>query len=283
MKTLLEVRVLEKWAAQQYGSTLGTPISNPGQTPFVRKIVLEAGDPRLADLKERLDKDHDKPAVLIQRQYDATELLQADLFHLIITECFNLDVCGEDYGTQYDDSSACSICGKGRIQISPLRLDLSLAPSGIDIARTIALNEVVVSERFVELIEGHHFTGCRVQAIEHVGKKKSKGRWYQLIVTGSVGPSVAPTRYGISYFDDDVSGAYTCREHLLSGLHILSEIYLKRAVRETYDLALTDNRIGRRSGVLMPTPLMVASRRCYELITKNHVTGCRFEIARLVE
>jgi hypothetical protein len=283
MKTFVEIRLLEKWANQQYGSSLGQPISIDGERPFVRRVVLEATDPRLADLKARLERDEQKPAVLVQREYTPMELASAELFQLIITDGFADDCCGEDWGTEYDDSNACPICGAGRTQLSPLKLDLSLAPVGLDIVRTIALNECVVSERLVEVMQRCGITGYQVQPVEHEGIDEPKGRWFQLIVTGKVGHTVEPTHFGISYFDEDTQGTYVCQEHMLSGLHILSEAFIKRQNIENVDMALTSNRTGIRSGVLMPTPLILVSPRFYQLVGENNILGCKVEIARIVD
>ena len=219
MKTLIDIRVLEDWANREFGSSLGQVLTDDGEHAFVRRIILEIGDPRLADLKARLERDHKKPAVLVNREYTNLELSDADLLQLIITAQFHQDACGEDFGTEYDDSGACSICGSGRVQSSPLRLDLSLAPSGVEIARTIALNEVIISQRFVDLMLRHRITGFHVREVEHTGNRKPNGHWYQLFVSGTAGQTVEPTHFGMNYFEDDIHGAYRCSTHLLSGLH----------------------------------------------------------------
>lgn len=281
MTTFVEIRVPEKWATQVYGSSLGQSLLVNGE-PFVRRIVLESTDPRLAELKVRLKRDHKKPAVLIERVYMPQEVASAQLFQLFITNGLQ-DVCGEDFGTQYDDKNACPRCGAGRIQRSPLKLDLSLIPEGLDIANSIALNEWVVSQRLVELMEALGITGYCVQQVEHIGKSKPKMQWHQLIVTGSAGRTIAPTHFGINYFEEDTDGDYICAEHMLSGLHIVSEVFVSRKTLDNVDIALTANRVGRRSGVLMPAPMILISPRLHQLVTQHMIQACKVEIAHIVE
>ena len=281
MKTLIEIRANEDWTNREYGSSLGEPLL-VGGTPFVRKIVLDVGDPRLADLKARLERDHKRPAVSVSREYTVLELSNAELFQFFITDGLS-DSCGEDFGTEYDDSRACPTCGAGRVQCSPLRLDLSLMPVGLDIARTIALNEWIVSQRLVDLMQRHSLTGYYLQQVEHKGKKQPKEHWYQLIVTGKVGQTVIPTHFGLNYFEEDTERLYMCPQHLHSGLHVLSEVFVSRQNVENVDLALTSNRIGRRNGALRPCPMILASPRFYQLFTQNKIQSCRVEIAHIID
>ena len=206
MKTFVEIRVLEKWANQEFGPSLGEPLSDPGQPAYVRRIVLEVGNPRLDDLRARLKRDNDHPAVGVEREYTDAELSSAELFQLIVTDCFHPDACGEDFGTEYDDSNACPKCGAGRIQRSPLKLDLSLAKRGADIVRTIAMGELIISQRFADLLRQYGITGYRTSEVQHVGKREPKGRWHQLIVTGKAGHTVDPTHFGINFFEEDSEG-----------------------------------------------------------------------------
>jgi hypothetical protein len=283
MKTVIEVRLSEKWANDELGASVGEPMGERNQPPYARRVVLEVGDPLLDDLKARLSRTNYRPAVLVDREYTASELSTAELFQLVINEYFHRDACGEDYGTEYDDSSACPRCGAGRLQLSPLRLDLSLVRKGVDVVRTIAIDELVVSQRFLDLLGENHVTGYFANEVEHVGKAKAKGRWYQLSVTGRVGETVNPTRFGIGYFEDDSLGSYVCPEHKLSGLHLISEAFVRRQTLENVDIALTDNRVGMRSGVVMPTPIIVVTPRFVQFVTANGIRGVKLEIVHIVD
>jgi hypothetical protein len=214
--------------------------------------------------------------------YTAQELANAELFHLMIIGEL-IDACGEDFGTEYDDRNACPVCGAGRLQRSNLRFDLSSLPATLDLGRTLALDEWLISRRLADVMRRQAITGYQVKEIEHKGKRPPKGMWYQLIVTGSAGHTVDPTHFGIDYFTDDLEGKHTCPAHFLSGLHVLSEVYVNRKNLENVDLALTTNRIGIRSGGFMPTPLIMSSPRFYQLITQNKIQGCKMEIARIVD
>jgi hypothetical protein len=283
MKTFIDIRVSEKWALREYGQSLGEPLGDPGRPAYVRRIVLEAGDPRLADLRRRLERDNKKPAILIDREYTAGELCRAELFQLIITDCFHPEVSGEDFGTVYQDEDACPKCGAGRLQRSPLRLDLALAGKEVDIVRTIALNEVIVSQRLAEVLWQNAITGCELREVEHVGQRKPSARWYQLNVTANAGQTIAPTLFGIDFFRQDADGAYSCPTHQLSGLHVLSEVYVSRRNAQGTDIAATSNRVGLRSGVLSPVPILLVSPRFRKICADNWIAGCKVEIAHLMD
>ena len=69
-----------------------------------------------------------------KRIYSKDEFRQAQCFQ-ITPHIYRL--CGENYGTAYDDSSACPICGSGARQLSPLKLSKSKMPR-TDLAMTFA-------------------------------------------------------------------------------------------------------------------------------------------------
>lgn len=283
MKTVIEIRLSEKWASDEIGDSLGERMGEPNQPSYVRRVVLEVGDPRLDELKNCLARTNYHPAVLLDREYTVSELSSAELFHFITTECFHHDACGEDYGTIYNDSNACPKCGAGRVQLSPLRLDLSLVRERVDVVRTIAIDELIVSQRFLDLLGKSHLTGYSATEVEHVGKRKPKSRWYQLTVTGCAGETVNPTHFGINYFEEDSSGRYACPEHKLSGLHLLSEAFVSRKTLERVDIALTANRIGMRSGVVMPAPIVLVSPRFFRFMITNEIRGCKLEVGHIVD
>lgn len=304
MKEILDFRVSEEWAQREFGNSLGDPLylfSGTGDDeelnrrfpPFTRRIVLDSRDPRLGELKDRLLKAEARSpeaydyAILMTRKYTRRELAQAERLQLLITKMF--EPCGEDKGTIYDDSHACRKCGFGRVQRSPLRLNLRKVPKRVDIAMTIARSEWIVSERLADIVTRRRvagedvLNGFRLQPVEHRGRQLPDQQWYQLIVTGSAGPTVPPTRFGKDYLHDDLHGEYSCLAHRLAGLNLLSEVYLDRGSVESTDLAVTTDRFGVRRGVLMPIPALIISPRFYRLLQVNQIRGFRIEVAHVLE
>ena len=74
--------------------------------------------------------------------------------------------------------------------VMPLRLDLSSAPAGTDIGRTIAMHDRVASERFADMARAESLTGFSLDVVEHVGKRPAAQKWYQLKIVGRAGKHV---------------------------------------------------------------------------------------------
>jgi hypothetical protein len=73
---------------------------------------------------------------------------------------------GEDYGTAYDRSEVCPVCGAGERQASDLLLDLRKAPKSADIAATLR-HEWLVSQRLAEILIDSGITGFELQRVHH--------------------------------------------------------------------------------------------------------------------
>lgn len=305
MKECFDIRADEDWAEREFGDQIGTPMSFVRATgnaaideelrrrfpPTTRRIRINNTDPMWPVVRDRildshLRGEHPYSTILVTRKYSAKELSDSDRFQLILTRMF--EPCGVDKGTVYDDSAACPKCGFGRVQRSPLRLNLRKVPKGVELAFTIARSEWIVSQRLAELMTRQsvasqdRLTGFRLEPVEHRGARPPEQKWYQLIVTGSAGHTVPPTRFGIDYLRGDPEGRFVCSEHNLSGLNLASEVYLDRRSVEDVDLAITTDREGMFGGVLMPTPVLVASPRFYRMLRTNGIQGYRVEVAHLV-
>src|SRR5260370_23441011 len=174
MKEFVDFRLSEEWASRHLDESWGqhmvigedslAEISSyeiPASL-MTRQIVLETRDPRLAILKEKILRFPPCPMTgMNTRQYADSELSEATLLNLMITTF--VDACGEDFGTLYDESEACPMCGFGRRQISLLKLDLGLMPNEGGFATTIARGEeLVVSESVAQIVRKAMITGCRL-------------------------------------------------------------------------------------------------------------------------
>lgn len=111
---------------------------------------------------------------------------------------------------------------------------------------------------------------------------KELPRWYQLIVTSSAGRTVPPTRFGDGPFDDDPQGENRCPLGHVSGLNLLSEVSVSRSAWDGCDIAITDNLVGCRRGVLVPRPILLASPKFFRLLLANRIKKFRYEVAYLV-
>lgn len=149
MRELIEFRIPERSAQAVLAPSDGTTLGES-----VRKIALEPTDGRLVAIREADEKRRAEGGAFftsweVRRSYSGTELDAAAAFRLIVPTVF--EPAGEECGTVYDETSACSICGAGSTQVGELRLDVSRIPRRCDLARSIA-DELVVSQRAAEAL-----------------------------------------------------------------------------------------------------------------------------------
>lgn len=288
MKEFVDIRVSEEWAETHLGQSWGEPMALRHSSVKVhpslmtRRIVIETSDPKFGVLKDKMSEVPPGPmSALHFREYHASELAGARFLQLIITTF--VDACGEDYGTVYDDSAACSRCGFGRKQVSPLRLDLGKIPETDGFATTIARGEeLLVSESLAQVIHKGGVAGCRLDQLEHVGQRSQQGRWYQLVITTEAGETASQTRFAKDFLHEDTAQEFVCPRHQLSGLNLVSEVFLREVSIEPADILKTTNRYGNRAGWLQPSPILLISQRFYRLLKEHSIRGYRAEVARLV-
>ncbi len=295
MKEFVDVRLSEEWAQAHLDQTWGQPMPlGPQGSPsalfaqkvplslMTRQLVIETSDPKIAVLKEKMFTFPPGAMTAMDfRKYQASELSDASLLHLIITEF--IDACGEDYDTVYDESGACARCGFGRKQMSPLRLDLGKTPKDADFATTIARGEeLLISESVAKIIREGSITGCGLDPVEDARRPSEQGRWYQLVITAKAGETVPPTRFAKDFFREDISHEFVCPQHRLSGLNLVSEVFLSQRSMETADILKTTNRYGNRAGWVQPSAIVLINQRFYRLLKAHSLQGYKVEVAHLL-
>lgn len=203
---------------------------------------------------------------------------------------------GEECGTLYDETAACEICGANRKQISPLILKKGSIPKK-DIARTIS-GEVVVSERFAEVIKQRNLKGIELEPVLF-GKEVSN--YYQLIASSPELKLTDKTIAGGDIFDlgPDVSDeyefivsgghkvkfeneVYRCPKGHIIGLNLLSEPYVTDSpLIKEFDFFASKQKIGVKRGLLRPEPVYFCSQAFRKMIEEEKLTGFEFEIANI--
>lgn len=304
MKEWIELRISDPAVLRRLPAQLGRDLDSakaremwkridPAYPGGVRRIDAPRGSPELdlafGILREVFGDPYPHYSAWIHRRYTAKELLGAELLRLIVTRAFEPE--GESCGTAYDYSTACPRCGAGRTQTSDLHLQLGRLSSGwpgipraqqCQIARTIA-EEMIVSSRLAALMTEQCVTGVELRPVRGCGDTgKMTPLWKQLTVTGSAGRTVPPTEFGINPFKPDNTGQYRCPLGHVSGLCVLSEVYVRREIWDGSDVASTEDMTGRRAGVLVPSPMVLISQRLYRLLLEHKVKGFEAEVAHLV-
>jgi hypothetical protein len=282
MTESFEFRVVEEFADRLLRPDEGKKLG-PGD---IRLVRIDSNDPRLpkiGDLQQRLRREQDRSFFHgwdIIRTYRKQELDAAVLFHLKVTSVF--EPAGEERGTGYDESKACSRCGAGAKQTTPLFLDVKRIPKGKDIGSTIA-GEIVVSRRTAELFVRHGITGAELLPIRSNPSSSAESQdWFQLSVARAHAEIIAPTRVGINPFNDDEKAECRCSLGDLIGLNLLSEVSIKSDSRGDADIICSRQFIGVRRGLLRPERVILVSPKVRRLIESEKLKGVKFEIAHLV-
>lgn len=312
MKEWIEVRVFHDEFIRRLPPDLGVNLDSVDEIASVRKyapeyegvrrIFMDRGDPRWSEflgILASMDAEGITPnpwngyTASFVRRYTEKELSEAELLLLLITKVF--EPVGESCGTVYGESTACPLCGAGRTQVNDLHLQLKGVYQGwpsipkakhTGIAKTIA-DEMIVSHIASDLMQEEGISGAELRPVRGCGEKaKVTPLWKQLMVTGKAGRTTPPTAIGLKPFRQthiDTDGRnYRCPRGHVSGLNVLSEVYLKREEWDGSDIAATEDMFGVRIGVLVPAPLLLITPRFYRLLKENNVKGFKVEVAHLV-
>lgn len=276
MKEIFDFRLFEERAAQVLADDIGTRLSS-----LTRKVVTSPGDEFFAAVERAHLELLDSGSSLIagwnvHRRYSDSELHAAQLLRIQPTKSFG--PTGEECGTTYDESMACSACGVGRRQTTGLRLRSRRIPKG-DLADTMA-RETIASDRVVELCERNDIAGVRFADVFECGSDSTTIRgWRQIHVVSQPVDVTSPSRWGTTPFDDH--GSAPCPVGHLRGLNLLSEAHIAASSWSGHDVVVSRQYEGRSAGVLRPTPIVLISQRAYRLLRAADVTGWYAEVAHL--
>jgi hypothetical protein len=277
-----EVRIVEDFAHRLFAGNEGKKLSSG----LVRRVILASTDPRLPEVG-RLQREFRQTTKRfffygwqIHRKYTVAELESAPLFKLFVTAVF--EPAGEECGTTYDESTACTQCGAGATQLPPLMLDTRKIPKGRDIAATIA-GEVVVARRLADRFEREGITGLVFGPVLSAGRIMVECYdWVQLSVLSTRAEIVSPTRIGIEPFDEDVNGECRCSRGDLAGLNLLSEVSISSGTRGDADVVSTKQFVGCRRGLLRPSRVVLISPKVRSVLVSSKAKGWRADVAHVV-
>lgn len=279
MRETVEFRVVERFAPLLFSEKEGKRLGDS-----IRQVEMSTDDPRIrsvAELQHELSAKYNTPFFFgwkIRREYTAAELAAADVLQLRPTTYF--EPAGEECGTQYDELSACTQCGSGATQLTPLVLDVKRIPKGRDFAETIG-REVVVSRRACVLFRNASITGAALVPVR-TRRGDISDEWYQLMPRDASAIIVPPTVVGIDPVDADHAGRERCPNGDLLGLNLLSEVSIRADSRGMSDVVASRQFIGVRRGLLRPERVIMVSPKVWRLAVDNRLKGCEFEVVHLV-
>ncbi len=278
MKEILSIRINYEFAHHLFAANEGKDLGTS-----VKLIEISRNDPRYNEIpaiSKKVELKHNRSFFYgweIKRQYSKKELDSAPLLHCKIKPVF--EPAGEECGTVYDDTVACSICGAGGKQISPLKLSKGSIPKK-DVARTIA-GEIVVSHRFIDVAKKRGLKGLECEEIIF---KKGDSNYFQLKSMTELELS-SETIVGINPFDLSTSSGkeiYKCLNGDTIGLNLLSEPHVEKSdFIGQQDFLASKQTIGVRRGLLRPEPIYFCSQAFRNMVLDEKLTGFKFEIAHV--
>ena len=274
MKETLELRINYDYAHLLFKADEGQNIGTS-----VKVVELSKEDSRYRQvpiIAEEVRKKYNGKFFFgwkIGRKYSRRELDTAILLHLKIKTIF--EPTGEECGTLYDETAACTICGANRKQVSPLIFEKGTMPKK-DIAKTIG-GEVVVSEKFVNAVKRRNLKGLQFGAV-------NVEKYYQL--TANTDIELSPnTIVGINPFDLSTSNEgeiYKCPKGDTIGLNLLSEPYVLNSQSiGKYDFYASRQKVGVRRGLLRPEPIYFCSPAFRKMVEEEKLSGFEFEITNI--
>ena len=182
-------------------------------------------------------------------------LRRLQLFRARIVPTF--EPAGEECGTNYDEATACPVCGSGSTQLGPLVVDVGRIPKRVDFARTIA-GEQIVSERVATAFKKFGVSGLAfVPVTPHKAGTRAATTWHQMLPTYRAARIAPLTRTGNDPFDEDPSGEGRCSRGDLIGLNLLSEVSVDASSIGDQDVFATQQFVGVRRGLLCPERVLL--------------------------
>jgi hypothetical protein len=277
MKELLELRVNVEYADLLFGKEEGKKVGTS-----VKVVLLDKDDPRyarLSEISEYVAREYSDWFFLgwqIRRIYSKKELDSAGLLHLQILRSF--EPSGEQCGTQFDETTACKICGSNRRQVGILHLLEKSIPK-LDISRTIG-GEVVVSSKLASMFESQGLSGAAFLPIQ---TEKGISTYKQLRILSEVSLSerlVAGVN-PIDLSDHSDAEVYKCPLGHTIGLNLLSEPWVsKMEGLNVDDLLMSKQKIGVHRGLLRPAPIYFCSQAFRKMAVDGNLKGIGFEVVR---
>ena len=277
MRETLELRVHLDEAGGLFADNEGVALG----LGSLRKVMIDAGDPRLSAIQARqIEMRRDGKFLYLywhyHRRYSKRELAEAPLLTLSVG--WSSEVSGDRAGTVYTSAHACPVCGAGVTKLSPLRVHLGKLPRIKDIVRGHT-GEFVVSNHFVEACIGAGAKGVEFIPVEFRRVPKGKApAWYEMRSTADPISMLGGTRFAHAALPDPERDAQDrCPMGDTMAHSRISEIRVAVGALPDADLFETREYLGTSQ----PYREMLMSGRLYRALLAAGVHGLGVEIARL--
>jgi hypothetical protein len=223
----------------------------------------------------------------LEHEYSDDELCESRLLCLTVDRA-EIDVTGPKYGARYELCDACSRCGTGAVQTSPLFLPTAVAPKKGMICEA-GMGEFIVAERLATAMGATGAAGLELrQVLSHPDGKPLS--WFQLIV-GPQLPEMSAKTTGIIRSEKLPPCPKCHRDGHYHAANVPAEIVYDEEnlnLESLPDAARTWECFGR--SVRHPTdlaqswfapPLILVSPKLFDVFRRMKVREARFEPVRI--
>jgi hypothetical protein len=304
MRETYEIRLFT-----QYAPLIARETTIPREVPSVATILRgTVDDPqfkRVGELNEHLRKSKQGMAFAgwdIQRTYSKDELARARSFLLDVR--FR-HLAAEEYGTKYEEFEQCQHdvdsleyaggmefrivrrkipCSIRARQVGALCFPYRKLGNARDIFRLWG-GELVVSDRFVNLVQEHRFTGAKFSPTCDTARPgrsvRRKGEFAQLCVKSRPLSVTIDTRFGANPFDTQRTGYQHCEGGTIAGLRPISEASILGSSWDGSDFCETEIYVGGRGGLFRPHRLLIVSKKVLGALECNRLKGFRYEVVKI--
>jgi len=224
----------------------------------------------------------EEPFFIKEKIYTTNELLSFPLLWLDFGSS-PIGDGGPTYGTKYDMSHACPVCGTGATQDSELFVKASEYKSRKDVIETYH-NDILLSRKLVAILEEAKVSGLKTYAVvSH--KDKSILPWFQLLPEYEL-PPMSPLTCGIRHGSSDEAPCSHChRDGYFISAKIPTEIYYESSkvdIDRLPDIMRSYEHFGNSfiknpfSKSKFAPSLVVVKPKIFDLFKNNKIKGVNF-------
>jgi rRNA maturation protein Nop10 len=248
-------------------------------------VTLGENDPRLQRLRAALSSEGIDWSERREYVYTTAELEAAPLLWFVVRTAERGSL-GPKYGTEYDLSQACPLCGTGAVQISPLRLNPSEIPRKGAIFQTFD-HEKLVSPELAQVITNAGVTGLTLRTAQSY-RDGTDLPWVQLVSSVELPPMSSESK-GI--IRDDIC-PHCGRNGYFNSAHEPTEIKYSSTqvvldelpdVVHTYEyFGYSKIRVPFKTSYLAH-PLLLVKPKVFKLFRQQKVRGLEFVPVDIIE
>jgi hypothetical protein len=256
-----------------------------GPQPFgVYTLKLAVGSAELEALKSALRAQGLTWSERLERRYTDVELRRFPLLNLVVRRA-EKGLGGPAYGTEYDLTGACPVCGTGAIQTSPLYLKRSDIPTKAEMFQTLD-HEFLVSTPVADALRSGDVTGLELRQAR-AARTREALPWWQILATFELPP--------MHESSEGIETERPCRMCHRSGFFVnpngFELAYESDAVAQDAvpDVNWTYERFGNGAlrepltGSSFASPKLIVKPRVLDILRKAGVRFLEFAPVRVVE